>query len=78
MDKVMQLFYDDEGDVLYLSVGDPRPAVSEELGDDVLLRHDIETGEVVGLTVLNFSSRFSTSKDSQKLPVEIDLRALTS
>lgn len=78
MDKVMQLFYDDEGDVLYLSVGDPRPAVSEELGDDVLLRHDIETGEVVGLTVLNFSARFSTSKDSQKLPVEIDLRALTS
>jgi uncharacterized protein YuzE len=74
----MQLFYDDEGDVLYLSIGDPRPAISEELGDDVLLRHDIETGEVVGLTVLNFSSRFSKSKDSQKLPVEIDLRALTS
>jgi uncharacterized protein YuzE len=74
----MQLFYDDEGDVLYLSVGDPRPAISEELDDDVLLRHDIETGEVVGLTVLNFSARFSTSKDSQKLPVEIDLRALTS
>ena len=74
----MQLFYDDEGDVLYLSVGNPRPAISEELGDHVLLRHDVETGEVVGLTVLNFSARFSTSKDSQKLPVEIDLRALTS
>lgn len=57
----MQIFYDDEGDVLYLSVGDPRPAVSEEPGDDVLLRHDVETGEVVGLTVLNFSARFSTS-----------------
>lgn len=74
----MQLFYDDEGDVLYLSIGDPRPAISEELDDDVLLRHDIDTGEVVGLTVLNFSARFTASKDSQKMPVEIDLRALTS
>lgn len=76
MDKMMQLFYDKEGDVLYLSVGDPRPALSEEVGDDVLVRVDRETGEVVGLTVLNFSTRFSSLKSPHILPVEIALKAL--
>jgi len=76
MDKVSQLFYDAEGDVLYLSIGDPRPAISEELGDDVLLRVDVETGEIVGLTVLNLSARFSSIQTPQNLPVTIDLHRL--
>lgn len=78
MDKVTQLFYDSEGDVLYLSIGEPRPAVSQELGEDVLLRVDAETGEIVGLTVLNLSSRFGSAQLPQTLPVEIDLRKLAS
>ena len=76
MIRTPQLFYDTEGDVLYLSIGEPRPAVSEELGDDVLLRVDTETGEIVGLTVLNLSSRFGSVQLPQSLPVEIDLRKL--
>lgn len=76
MEKMIQLFYDKEGDVLYLSVGEPRPAVSEEIGDDVLLRVSSETGEVVGLTVLNFSTRFESSDVSQILPIGIELHKL--
>lgn len=76
MDKVTQLFYDAEGDVLYLSIGEPRPAISQEVGDDVLLRIDPDTGEIVGLTVLNLSSRFGSVQLPQSLPVEIDLRKL--
>lgn len=72
----MRLFYDKEGDVLYLSIGSPRPALSEEVGDDVLVRIDEQTGEVVGLTVLNFSTRFSSLKAPHTLPVEIALKAL--
>lgn len=71
--KVMQLAYDQEADVLYVSIGDPRPAISRELGDDVLLRVDSETGEVVGLTVLNLSSRDNLSG----LPIEIALREVS-
>ncbi|MEP0763334.1 MAG: DUF2283 domain-containing protein [Chloroflexota bacterium] len=74
MDKVTQLFYDAEGDVLYLSIGEPRPAISQEVGDDVLLRIDPDTGEIVGLTVLNLSSRFGSAQLPQSLPVEMDLR----
>jgi uncharacterized protein YuzE len=66
---MMQLAYDREADVLYLSVGEPRTAVSREVGDDVLLRVDPQTGEVVGLTVLNLSVR----NISEMLPIRIDL-----
>lgn len=76
MDKVTQLFYDAEGDVLYLSIGEPRPAISQEVGDDVLLRIDPNTGEIVGMTVLNLSSRFGSVQLPQSLPVEMDLRKL--
>lgn len=71
MDKnnMMQLAYDQEADVLYLSVGEPRPAISREIGDDVLLRVDPHTGEVVGLTVLNLSTRTI----SEVLPISVDL-----
>jgi uncharacterized protein YuzE len=66
---MMQLAYDREADVFYLSIGEPRPAISRELGDDVLLRVDPNTGEVIGLTVLNLSTR-----DAREiLPVEVKL-----
>jgi uncharacterized protein YuzE len=76
MEKMTQIFYDKNADVLYLSIGDPRPAISEELGDDVLLRHDIETGKVVGLTIFNFASRFGESENAQTLPFELEVHTL--
>jgi uncharacterized protein YuzE len=66
---LMQLAYDHESDILYLSMGEPRPAISREIGDDVLLRLDAETGQVVGMTILNLSTRDQLTH----LPVEIDL-----
>jgi len=68
-----QMYYDTETDVLYLSIGDPRPAVTEEAGDDVLLRLDLKTGAIIGLTMLNFSARFSSLDAPQTLPVQIEL-----
>jgi uncharacterized protein YuzE len=73
VEKVTQLFYDTEGDVLYLSIGEPRPAISQEMGDDVLLRIDPESGEIVGPTILNLSAQFASVHMPQSLPVEIDL-----
>jgi uncharacterized protein YuzE len=49
--------YDDEADVLYLSVGKPRPAVGIDIGDGVVLRYDEETQEVVGLTVIGLRAK---------------------
>ncbi|MFZ4675717.1 MAG: DUF2283 domain-containing protein [Nodosilinea sp.] len=51
--------YDDEADVLYLSVGKPRPAVGIDIGDGVVLRYDEETQEVVGLTVIGLRAKLA-------------------
>jgi len=78
MDQMTRLFYDRHADVLYLSIGEPRPAVSQEIGEDVLLRVDPDSGEVVGLTVMNLSTRFATISDSQVLPVGMELHVPSS
>ena len=50
--------YDAEGDVLYLTFKRPSRAEDSELtDDDVIIRY--EGGQVVGLTFLNASKRFS-------------------
>ncbi|MCK6577379.1 MAG: DUF2283 domain-containing protein [Anaerolineae bacterium] len=69
---IMQIAYDAIGDVLYLSVGEPRPAISREAGDDILVRIDPETQEVVGLTILNLSTRGSIDD----LPIRANLQAI--
>lgn len=71
-DKLMNLSYDAEADVLYLSIGEPRPAISREIGDDIVLRVDPLTGAVVGLTIFNLTAH----RDLSALPLQIDLREL--
>ena len=49
--------YDEEADVLYLSVGMPKPAVGVDIGEEVVVRYDEVNNEVVGLTVLGLRER---------------------
>lgn len=49
--------YDEEADVLYLSVGEPRPAEGIDIGDGVILRYNEEQKEVVGLTLIGLRAR---------------------
>jgi uncharacterized protein YuzE len=49
--------YDEEADVLYISVGKPRPAVGTDIGEGVVVRYDAERREVVGITILGFRTR---------------------
>jgi len=49
--------YDEEADVLYLSLGEPRPAVSVDLGEGMVARYDEGENEVVGLTVIGLRDR---------------------
>jgi uncharacterized protein YuzE len=76
MENLLHMYYDRGGAILYLSVGEPRPAISEELEDDILVRLDAQTGEIVGLTVFNFSSRFESPDSRQSFPVTINLQKL--
>lgn len=49
--------YDEEADVLYISVGKPRAAVGTDIGDGVVVRYDKRKREIVGLTILGFRER---------------------
>jgi len=49
--------YDEEGDVLYLSIGRPRKATAVDIGQGVIVRYDERKKEVVGLTVLGVRSK---------------------
>jgi uncharacterized protein YuzE len=46
----------------HISIGDPREAISKEVGDDILIRVDPKTNEVFGITILNFEKRFEQTK----------------
>jgi uncharacterized protein YuzE len=62
MEKRLKMFFDKEGDVLDISIGDPREAISKEVGDDILIIVDPKTNEVFGITILNFEKRFEQTK----------------
>ena len=49
--------YDEEADVLYLSVGAPVPALGVDIGEGVILRYDEPRREVVGLTIVGLRAR---------------------
>lgn len=64
----MIFHYDKEGDVLEVSFGKPRKAVSEELENDVVIRKDPKTKETIGFTILNFEKR---SEKLKGFPISI-------
>lgn len=44
--------YDAEADVLYLSFGEPQPALGLDLGDGIIARYNEEKNELVGFTFI--------------------------
>jgi uncharacterized protein YuzE len=58
--------YDEEADVLYVSFGKPRKAEGIDIGDGTILRVDPETGQIVGITILDFKKRTGEDGISEK------------
>jgi uncharacterized protein YuzE len=73
MGKEIRMVYDDEGDVLDVSIGEPEIAISKEVEDDFFLRVCPDGGEVVGFSILNFRKWFKNAKDTKVLPVKAEL-----
>jgi len=55
--SVLRWDYDEEADVLYLSVDEPKAAVGVDIGEGVVVRYDEVNQEVVGLTLLGLRAR---------------------
>lgn len=53
--------YDEDADVLYLSIGKPRKATGVDIGQGVIVRYDEKKKEVVGLTILGMRARLVES-----------------
>jgi hypothetical protein len=68
--KKLRMSYDKEGDVLDVSLGDPTPAISEEVEDDFFVRRHPVSGEIVGFSVLNFEKWFKEVQEYKTLPLE--------
>lgn len=49
--------YDEEADVLYISVGEPRPAVGIDISECVIVRYNEKQKEVVGITIIGLRER---------------------
>jgi uncharacterized protein YuzE len=49
--------YDEEADVLYLSVGEPQPALGIDIGEGTVLRYDETRNEVIGVTLVGLKAR---------------------
>jgi len=60
--------YDEEADVLYLSFGEPKKAITEEMGN-IGIRVDENTNEITGVTVLNFLKNFKNKHE----PIEVSV-----
>ena len=62
----LQIDYDDGADVLYISFGNPRAAISKEVSVGDFVRIDPFTDEIVGVTILDSKDRY-VSSDSGNL-----------
>ena len=67
MEKI-EFDYDEEADVMYISFGEPKEAITEEIGN-IGVRIDEKKREIVGLTILEFMKTFGKSHRPIKIPV---------
>ena len=47
MEKKLKIFFDKQGDVLDIAIGEPVEAISKELDNDVVMRLDPDTKEIL-------------------------------
>jgi len=70
-------WFDKEGDVLDISIGKPQKAVSKEVGEDIIVRMNPKSKEVVGFTILNFTKRFENLKKIEKIDLPLKAKIIS-
>jgi hypothetical protein len=73
MEKNLTLYYDRQGDILYINKLPPHPEQeSEEIGEGVVARMNKVTGEIENLELLFFSTRLLRD-EVLELPITANL-----
>jgi len=73
MEKTIMFFYDKDSDVMDISLGKPKAAISEEADDDIVVRIDPNSREIIGFTIINFVSVFLKRFTTKEKPIELTL-----
>ncbi len=68
-DNRLKIFFNKKGDVLDIAIGKLKKAISRELENDIVVRIDPKTKEIVGFTILNFEKRFEHRDKGETLPI---------
>jgi uncharacterized protein YuzE len=74
----INFFFDVEGDMLDITIGKPRKAIAKELKNDIAIRVDPESGEIVGIVILNFMKRFRLKKKPEKIELPLKITITTN
>jgi hypothetical protein len=64
--------------MLDITIGKPRKAVAKELKNDIAIRVDPESGELVGIVILNFMKRFRLKKKPEKIELPLKITITTN
>lgn len=67
--------YDEDEDILYVTIGKPTPSVSEEIEEGILIRRDIKTHKLTGVTILDYKDRIKNN-EKINIPKEFDLSSI--
>ena len=71
--------YDKKHDILYISIGNPVPSYGDEELEGIILRRDMVTDELTGITILDFMKRLSKNDNSlNAIPIKIDYSSIVN
>ena len=75
----MRVYYDEEGDFLEISVGNPTKCYASEVQPGVFLRIDEKSEDVKSVGILGFKKRAKDLEDIKlDIPVEVNFSTLIS
>ena len=76
----IDIYYDEEGDFLEITISHPpKESYCEDIDEDVFIRRDEYTNEVIGIGILNFKLHTKDLKDIlANAPVKINFETIDS
>ena len=77
MEKTIMFFYDKDNDIMDISFGKPKTAISEEVNDDIVVRIDPHSKEILGFTIINFLNVFLKRFATKEKPIKLTLSSIT-
>ncbi|MBI2523488.1 DUF2283 domain-containing protein [Candidatus Woesearchaeota archaeon] len=79
MKGLMNVYYDEEGDFLEISIGKPTKCHAEEVQPGIFLRKDEKTNEIKSVGIVSFKKRSKDMKDIKlDLPIEVNFSSLAA